>query len=60
MKLIKTSIPGPLVVKTEIHKDKRGFLKETYQKRIFKNKDFPFDIMSSSKKKMFYEVYICK
>ena len=50
MQLIKTSIPGPLIVKTEIHKDKRGFLKETYQKRIFGNKDFPFDIMSSSKK----------
>ena len=50
MKLIKTLIPGPLIVKTEIHKDKRGFLKETYQKKIFRNKDFPFDIMSSSKK----------
>ena len=50
MKLIKTSIPGPLIVKTEIHKDKRGFLKETYQKRILKNKNFPFDIMSYSKK----------
>ena len=50
MKLIKTSIPGPLIVKTNIYKDKRGFLKETYQKRIFKNKDFPFDIMSSSRK----------
>ena len=35
-------------------KIKRGFLRETYQKRIVsKKKDFPFDVMSSSKKKCF-------
>ena len=50
MKLIKTSIPDLLIVKTQIHNDERGFLKETFKKKFFKNKDFPFDIMSSSKK----------
>ena len=50
MKLINTKIKDVKVVKTKIFKDKRGFLKETYRSNIIKNKIFPFDIMSSSKK----------
>ena len=51
MKLIKTKIKdGPKIIKTIIYKDKRGFLKETFNNRLFKNKTFPFDIMSYSKK----------
>mgnify|MGYP001269730530 CR=1 FL=1 len=50
MKIIKTKIPDILIVKTQIHKDKRGFLKETFQKKILGKIDFPFDIMSYSKK----------
>ncbi len=51
MKLIKTKITnGPKLIKTKIFSDKRGFLKETYKKKILENKDFPFDIMSFSKK----------
>ena len=51
MKLIKTKITnGPKLIKTKIFSDKRGFLKETYKKRILENKNFPFDIMSFSKK----------
>ena len=51
MKLINTKIKdGPKIIKTIIYKDKRGFLKETFNNRLFKNKIFPFDIMSFSKK----------
>ena len=51
MKLLNTKIKnGPKIIKTKVFKDQRGFLKETFQKKIFKNKDFPFDIMSYSKK----------
>ena len=51
MKLINTKIKdGPKIIKTIIYKDKRGFLKETFNNRLFKNKTFTFDIMSYSKK----------
>ena len=50
MKLIKTKFKdGPKILKTNIFRDNRGFLKETFQNKIFKDK-FPFDIMSFSKK----------
>ena len=50
MKLIKTKFfNGPKLLKTKIFSDSRGFLKETFQNKIIK-KNFPFDIMSFSKK----------
>ena len=58
MKLIKTKIPGPLIIKTKIYYDKRGFLKETFRNNLFKNIKFPFDIMSSSKKKVLRGLHI--
>ena len=50
MKLISTRIKDVKIIKTEIFSDKRGYLKETYRSNIIKNKIFPFDVMSSSKK----------
>ena len=50
MKLIYPKIKGLKIIKSNVFKDKRGFLRETYQKRIVSKKDFPFDVMSSSKK----------
>tara|TARA_Y100000591_G_C21782923_1_gene672147 strand:+ start:806 stop:1324 length:519 start_codon:yes stop_codon:yes gene_type:complete len=50
MKLVSTKIKGLKIIKSNVFKDKRGFLRETYQKRIVSKKDFPFDVMSSSKK----------
>ena len=50
MKLLKTKIDGPKIIKTTIFKDNRGFLKEVYRKNIINNTDFPFDVMSFSKK----------
>ena len=50
MKLIKTKIPGPLIIKSKIHRDKRGFLRETFKNYLFKSIKFPFEILSYSKK----------
>ena len=49
MKLIKTKINDLVLIKSTVFKDKRGFLKETFRKSVL-NKNFPFDIMSYSKK----------
>ena len=49
MKLIKTKIADLLILKSEVFKDRRGFLKETFKNTVL-NKNFPFDIMSYSKK----------
>ena len=58
MKLINTKIPGPLIIKTKIYNDKRGFLKETFRNNLFRNIKFPFDIMSSSNKKVLRGLHI--
>ncbi len=50
MKLIDTKIKGLKIIKSTVFKDNRGFLRETYQKRLLNKIDFPFDIMSFSKK----------
>ena len=58
MKLIKTKfINGPKILKSKIFNDKRGFLKETFQQKIIKQK-FPFDIMSFSKKNVLRGLHI--
>jgi len=58
MKLIKTKIiNGPKILKTKIFKDRRGFLKETFQNKVIK-KNFPFDIMSFSKKNVLRGLHI--
>jgi dTDP-4-dehydrorhamnose 3,5-epimerase len=58
MKLLKTKIPGPKIIKTEIFKDNRGFLKETYRKNIVNNHEFSFDVMSFSKKNVLRGLHI--
>ena len=58
MKLIKTKISGPKLIKTKIFKDSRGFLKETFRKNILNDKDFPFDVMSYSKKNVLRGLHI--
>ena len=51
MKLLNTKIKnGPKILQTKIYKDSRGFLKETFRNNLFKNKKFPFDVMSFSKR----------
>ena len=58
MKLLKTKIDGPKIIKTTIFKDNRGFLKEVYRKNIVKNIEFPFDVMSFSKKNVLRGLHI--
>ena len=50
MKLINTKIKDLKIIKTQIYKDKRGYLKEVYQNRLIKKINFVFDVMSFSKK----------
>ena len=57
MKLLKTKIDGPKI-KTTIFKDSRGFLKEVYRKNIVGNIEFPFDVMSYSKKNVLRGLHI--
>lgn len=58
MKLLKTDINGPKIIKTQIFKDSRGYLKEVFRKNILNNKDFPFDVMSCSKKNVLRGLHI--
>tara|TARA_Y100000768_G_scaffold184370_1_gene138058 strand:- start:102 stop:620 length:519 start_codon:yes stop_codon:yes gene_type:complete len=58
MKLIKTNISnGPLLLKSNIYNDKRGFLRETFNQKTLRKK-FPFDIMSFSKKNVLRGLHI--
>ena len=50
MKLIKTRINGPKKIKSKLFKDNRGYLRETFSNNLFNNMNFPFDVMSFSKK----------
>ena len=52
MKLVNTKIKGLKIIKSNVFKDKRGFLRETYQKRIVSKKDFPL-MSCHHPKKMF-------
>tara|TARA_B100001173_G_C15827207_1_gene478808 strand:+ start:119 stop:640 length:522 start_codon:yes stop_codon:yes gene_type:complete len=58
MKLIKTRIQGPLKIKSNIYQDKRGYLRETFRNNLIKNKKFPFDVMSFSKKNVLRGLHI--
>ncbi len=50
MKIINTYIKDLKIIKSNVYKDKRGFLRETYRQNIVGKTTFPFDIMSYSKK----------
>ena len=58
MKLIKTKIQGPMIIKTKIFNDKRGSLKEIFRANIFKKEHFIFDIMSKSTKNVLRGMHI--
>ena len=58
MKLINTKIKDLKIIKTQIYKDKRGYLKEVYQNRLMKKIDFIFDVMSFSKKNVLRGLHI--
>ena len=58
MKLLKTKITGPLLIKSEIFKDKRGYLRETFRNNLLRKTKFPFDVMSFSKKNVLRGLHI--
>ena len=53
----KTKIKDLVIIKTKFFRDNRGSLKEVYQKKILK-KNFVFDVMSRSKKKVLRGLHI--
>ena len=58
MKILNTKIPnGPKILVSKTYKDNRGFLRETFNKKII-NKEFPFDIMSYSTKNVLRGMHI--
>ena len=49
MHIEKTKLKGLIILRSEVHKDNRGFFKEIKKKKVFK-KDLIFDCLSQSKK----------
>jgi len=58
MKLINKKINGLKILKTKIYVDKRGHFKEVYNKKKFRNSNFIFDCMSTSKKNVLRGLHI--
>ena len=58
MKLLKTKIPGPLIIKSRIFSDRRGYLRETFRNNLFNKIKFPFDVMSFSKQNVLRGLHI--
>ncbi|OUW59693.1 MAG: dTDP-4-dehydrorhamnose 3,5-epimerase [Candidatus Pelagibacter sp. TMED197] len=57
MKLENVKIEGLKIIKSKIYRDKRGFLREIYKNRLFKD-SFLFDVMSNSKKNVLRGLHI--
>ena len=53
MKIIKTKFSGLQIVKFKKNSDSRGYLVETYRKKLLKGKDLIFDYKVFSKKNVF-------
>ena len=49
MKILTNKFKDVLVIEGELHKDKRGYLREIYLEKLLKKK-FKFQIVSKSKK----------
>ena len=50
MKLIKTKFKDLIIIKQKNNIDKRGSLRETFNKKIFKKNKFVFEYCTISKK----------
>ena len=53
MRILKTKIKNLFVVKQKNNFDKRGMLRETFNKKIFNNKNFVFQY---HQKFLFYDI----
>jgi len=58
MKIRSTKFSGLKVIKSKSFKDRRGFFKEDYKKKFFKNKKFVFGCSSSSKKNVLRGIHL--
>ena len=50
MKIKTTKFSGLKIIQSKLHRDSRGFFKEDFKKKFFKNEKFVFGCTSSSKK----------
>ncbi|RZO49119.1 MAG: dTDP-4-dehydrorhamnose 3,5-epimerase [Candidatus Pelagibacterales bacterium] len=50
MKIISTKFSGLKIIQSKSYRDSRGFFKEDFKKKFFKDKKFVFGCTSSSKK----------
>ena len=50
MKILNTKIKDLKIIKSNIYNDNRGFLREIYKKKVVGKTNFPFDIITYSKK----------
>tara|TARA_B100001540_G_scaffold262152_1_gene241395 strand:- start:5143 stop:5673 length:531 start_codon:yes stop_codon:yes gene_type:complete len=60
MKIFITKFKGLKVIKSKVHKDSRGYFKETFKKKFFKNENFIFGCASYSKKNVLRGMHIQK
>ena len=58
MKIIKTAFKGLLVIQSERFVDNRGYFREIFKKKFFKNHKFKFWCMSKSKKNVIRGLHI--
>ncbi len=58
MKIKLTKFSGLKVIQSRTFKDKRGFFKEDYKKKLFKDKNFVFGCSSSSKKNVLRGIHL--
>ena len=58
MKIIATRFSGLKIIQSKGFKDRRGFFKEDYKKKFFKNKKFVFGCSSSSKKNVLRGIHL--
>ena len=60
MKIISTKFSGLKIIQSRCYRDNRGLFKENFKKKYFKNKNFVFWCMSSSKKNVIRGLHIQK
>ena len=60
MKIFNTKFSGLKIIKGINHYDKRGYFRETFKNRFFKNKNFIFWCISKSKKNVIRGLHIQK
>ena len=58
MKLISTNFNGLKIIESRLFKDNRGYFKENFKGKFFKNKNFVFGCLSHSKKNVLRGLHI--